>query len=66
MRILYQVKSIGTEDNILLASIDVTDKTEQEKQSILQNLRDLYGLSCTYIEHRCNHIINLPCTIIIL
>ncbi len=46
----------------LLASLDVTQNTEGERQQVLTALRDLYGPDCKYFWHDCGHDDEKPCS----
>jgi hypothetical protein len=53
---------ISSPDTILIASLDVTENTPEERVSILTNLKILYGDAAVYNEHNCGHDGGKPCT----
>ncbi len=45
-----------------LAAVDVTAMTEQERADILTDLKTIYGESCAYHQHNCQHDEGLSCS----
>jgi hypothetical protein len=60
MRLYLDVKS-KPEDRELLAHVDVTDMSEQERSDTLDDLKALHGAEATYYWHECHHDVNKPC-----
>ncbi len=47
--------------NIKVACVDVTENTEAERDTLLTELKALYGSSCTYRKQDCGHDEGRPC-----
>ena len=59
MLVYYEVRKFRLVDELPideeLAAVDVAILSDNEKMSLLENLKAYYGDECTYWEHDCGH-----------